>query len=171
MTLYELTDDKLIIDELYNLTYDEETGEVRELDYKDVEAMDLKTQELISKKTDSLIKYIKNIDSDMAVLKEEEKRLKARRERLDKKKEWLKSYIMQNMQKLGYKKVESAFGTLSQRKSKSTIINESIIPRDERYWSVKTEDKFDKKKIKELIESGEHIDGAMIQENISLIVK
>lgn len=171
MKLYEHVEDVLLIDEMYELIYDEETGEIKKVDEEEWESMKEKAMELVLHKTDSIIKYIRNIDSDINVLKEEEKRLKARRESLEKKKEWLKKYIMENMQRLGYTKMTTSLGTLSQRKSKSTVINENIIPKDERYWSVKVEDKFDKKKIKELLESGEQIDGAMIQENVSLIIK
>lgn len=171
MTLYEISDLKNQIDALYEKTFDEETGEIKKDEYEKVEAFEKALEKLFSEKIDGIIKYLRNIDTDIEVIKEEEKRLKQRRERLDKKKEWLKGYILLNMQKLGYKKIETPLGTLSQRKSKTTIVDENIIPKDERYWTVKLENKYDKKKIKELIESGEHIDGAFIRENVSLNIK
>lgn len=171
MKLYEITEELQLLDSMYELTYDEETGEVNELDFDELQAMEEEMKKLLSNKADAIIKFVKNIDSDVEVLKVEEKRLKERRERLEKKKEWMKNYLMENMLKLGYAKVETAYGTISTRKSKSTVVNEGIIPKDERYWSVETKDKFDKTKIKKLIESGEEILGAYIQENVSVILK
>lgn len=171
MKLYEITQELETLEAMYELVYDEETGEVNELDFNELQAMEEEMKNLLSNKSDAIIKFVKNMDSDITVLKEEEKRLKERREKLEKKKEWLKNYLMENMLKLGYTKVESTYGTLSTRKSKSTIINENIIAKDPRYWSVETKDKFDKNKIKKLIESGEEIVGAYIQENISVVIK
>lgn len=171
MKLYEITQELETLEAMYELVYDEETGEVNELDFNELQAMEEEMKNLLSNKADAIIKFVKNMDSDMAVLKEEEKRLKDRREKLEKKKEWLKTYLMENMLKLGYTKVESTYGTLSTRKSKSTIINENIIAKDPRYWSVETKDKFDKNKIKKLIEGGEEVVGAYIQENTSVVIK
>lgn len=171
MKLYEITEELEKLEAMYELTYDEETGELNELEFNEIQAMEEEMKNLLSNKSDSIIKYIKNLESDMNVLKEEEKRLKDRREKLEKKKEWLKTYLMENMLKLGYTKVESTYGTLSTRKSKSTVINEAIIPKDKRYWSVETKDKFDKNKIRKLIESGEKILGAYIQESTSVVIK
>jgi hypothetical protein len=171
MKLYEITQELETLEAMYELVYDEETGEVNELDFNELQAMEEEMKNLLSNKSDAIIKFVKNMDSDITVLKEEEKRLKERREKLEKKKEWLKNYLMENMLKLGYTKVESTYGTLSTRKSKSTIINENIIAKDPRYWSVETKDKFDKNKIKKLIESGEEIVGAYIQENTSVVIK
>lgn len=171
MKLYEITQELETLEAMYELVYDEETGEVNELDFNELQAMEEEMKNLLSNKSDAIIKFVKNMDSDITVLKEEEKRLKERREKLEKKKEWLKNYLMENMLKLGYAKVESTYGTLSTRKSKSTIINENIIAKDPRYWSVETKDKFDKNKIKKLIESGEEIVGAYIQENTSVVIK
>lgn len=171
MKLYEITQELETLEAMYELVYDEETGEVNELDFNELQAMEKEMKNLLSNKSDAIIKFVKNMDSDITVLKDEEKRLKERREKLEKKKEWLKNYLMENMLKLGYTKVESTYGTLSTRKSKSTIINENIIAKDPRYWSVETKDKFDKNKIKKLIESGEEIVGAYIQENTSVVIK
>lgn len=171
MKLYEITQELETLEAMYELVYDEETGEVNELDFNELQAMEEEMKNLLSNKSDAIIKFVKNMDSDITVLKEEEKRLKERREKLEKKKEWLKNYLMENMLKLGYTKVESTYGTLSTRKSKSTIINENIIAKDPRYWSVETKDKFDKNKIKKLIESGEEIVGAYIQENTSVVIR
>lgn len=171
MKLYEITEELEKLEAMYEMTYDEETGELNELEFNEIQAVEEEMKNLLSNKSDSIIKYIKNLESDMNVLKEEEKRLKDRREKLEKKKEWLKTYLMENMLKLGYTKVESTYGTLSTRKSKSTVINEDIIPKDKRYWSVETKDKFDKNKIRKLIESGEKIVGAYIQENTSVVIK
>lgn len=171
MKLYEITKELQEIDEMYKLTYDEETGELIEEQYDIVKAKEDKMKELLSEKADSIIKYIKNLDADIKSLKEEEERLAQLRKKIDKKKEWLKSYVMFNMSKLGYDKVETKYGTLSTRKSTSTIVDENVIPKDKRYWSVETTNKFDKNKIKKLLEEGEEIKGAYLQKNISLIVK
>lgn len=171
MKLYEITKELEKLESMYELAYNEETGEINELEFNELQAMEEEMKNLLSNKADAIIKFVKNMDSDMVVLKEEEKRLKERREKLEKKKEWLKNYLMENMLKLGYTKVESTYGTLSTRKSKSTIINENIIAKDPRYWSVETKDKFDKNKIKKLIESGEEVVGAYIQENVSVVIK
>lgn len=171
MKLYEIPEKYEVLEKMYEEAIDDETGEIKELEFAQAQEYENILKELLSDKLDNMIKFIKNKESDINMIKEEEKRLKKRREGMEKRMEWLKGYILFNMQRLDFKKVESTFGTLSQRKSKSTIIDENIIPKDERYWSTKIENKFDKTKIKKLIESGEKIEGAYIQENISLAIK
>ena len=171
MKLYEITKELQEIEEMYNLTYNEETGELIEEQYDIVKAKEDKMKELLSQKSDSIIKYIKNLDSDIKSLKEEEDRLSKLRKKIEKKKEWLKSYVMFNMSKLGYNRIETKYGIMFTKKTTSTIVDENVIPKDTRYWSTEITNKFDKNKIKKLLEEGEEIKGAYLQENTSLTVK
>lgn len=172
MKLYEITEDLMIIEELCESVIDEETGEIKdEQELEVVCDIEKELEDMLSKKSESIVKYIKNLESDVTSVKDEIKRLRNIQSQREKKIEWLKGYILQSMLQLGYKKIETPFGNISTRKSKSVILDESLLKKDERYWTQKIEDRFDKNTIKKLIQSGEEIDGAMIQENVSLNIK
>lgn len=170
MKLYEIPKEMQLIEDKYLEAIDE-NGEIIPDKFEEVEKLEEDLKDILINKTASIIKYTQNIESDLDAISSEINRLKTIQSKRNKQLAWLKGYILKIMIELDCKKIETPLGNISTRKSKSVVINENIIPRDERYWKEKIEDSFDKKAIKKLIESGESIAGAMIQENISVNIK
>lgn len=169
-TLYQITDDILKLDALFLDMVDMETGEING-DVEQIEKMQHQLHEMLENKSENIIKYIKIMEYDNEVRKQEEKRLKKLRERDEKKIESIKNYVLNNMKKLDKKSIKTSIGSLNIRKSTSTIINEKELEKDERYWKTEIIDKFDKMTIKKLLQSGEVIKGAMLVENENINIK
>lgn len=121
-------------------------------------------------KIENIVLYIKSLDYDVNAIKEEEKNLKARRESKERKIEWLKNYIKQDLIYNGERKFETPKCALSFIKSQSLeIVNEVEIPKD--FIEEVISYKIDKNKIKVAIKNGEKVSGAMIVVNQNLQIK
>ena len=150
--------EELLENEFNNNCIDLETGEIdSEKGYK------LRGQ-LIDERKDkieNIVLYIKSLDYDVNAIQEEEKKLKARRESKERKIEWLKNYIKQDLIYNGESKFETPKCALSFRKSQSLeIVNENEIPKE--FIEEVISYKIDKNKLKVAIKNGEKVSGAMI---------
>lgn len=168
-TLYEINWD---IDKLLatDFSADEElvdtsTGEIFNLKEKlDELEIDLNT------KLENVGCYIKNLDSDIEALKNEEKTLAERRRVKENKLERLKQYLSDNLQVAGMQKFESPRCVLSFRKSEQVVISEGAeIP--EEFIIRKVTEQPDKKLLKDAIKQGFEFDGISIVENKNLQIK
>ena len=169
MKLYELGDEFEKLDELYLNSVDEETGEIKNIET--IEEIESELENLLLHKAENIIKYVKNEESDIKAIKDEIDRLTLCKKRKEKKLENFKKYIESNLIKIGKNKIPTSNGSISIRKSHKTIIDENRIPKDERYWTQKIENKFDKTLIKKLLDAGEIIDGASIVETCNVNIK
>lgn len=169
-TLYQITDDILKLDEMFLDMVDMETGEIKG-DTEQIEKLEVQLQEMLENKTENIIKYIKSMEYDNEIRKQEEKRLKQLRERDEKKIESIKNYVLMNMKKLDTKSIKTSIGNISIRKSTSTVLNESELEKDTRYWKEEITNKFDKNVIKKLLQSGEDIKGAVLVESEKVNIK
>ena len=170
MKLYEITDDIVKLDNMFLELVDEETGEIKG-DTEQIEKLQEQVQYMLNNKTENIIKFIKSLEYDNDIRKQEEERLKKLRKRDEKKIDNIKKYVLMNMQKIGTKSIKTSIGNLSIRKSTSTLINEKEIEKDSRYWRVEVKDCFDKNEIKKLLQSGEQIKGATLIENENINIK
>lgn len=168
-TLYEINWD---IDKLLatDFSADEElvdttTGEIFNLKEKlDELEIDLNT------KLENVGCYIKNLDSDIEALKNEEKTLADRRRVKENKLERLKQYLSDNLQVAGMQKFESPRCVLSFRKSDQVIISEgAVIP--EEFIIRKVTEQPDKKLLKDAIKQGFEFEGITLVENKNLQIK
>ncbi len=165
MKLYEIND--RIYELLNQEIIDPETGEIL-----DVNGFDqLKELELARDvKIENTGLFIKNLDADVAALKEEEKRLAERRKVKENKLNWTKRFLDEFLKSEGEMKFETALVKLSFRKSESVAIaDESLIP-DE---FIKTEIIKNpiKNDIKKALKAGHEIPGAGLVVNMNLQVK
>lgn len=98
-------------------------------------------------KFENLGKIILELDAKFNVISEEIDRLTKRKRTTDNRKEWLKSYVLQEMQVIGQDKIEGDILTLTLTKNPMSIeiIDENLVP-DEFKEQVITY-KIDKKKI------------------------
>ena len=146
---------------------DEETGEIdAEKVAEYLEALQLER----GVKIENIAVYVKSLTSEAEAIKEEEKRLKERREAKERKAERLKEYLRTSLLMFGDSKFETARVALSFRLSKQVIVSD-IDKLDKAYIKEKVEYSADKMAIKEAIESGAVIDGAYIEEKKNLNIK
>ena len=170
MKLYEITQEMEALEQLWELAIDEETGELLP------EADELfKKQEMLEKmlrnKSEGLMKYMLELQSNIKIRKEEENRLAKLRKSDEKKLSFFTQYILSNMQKMNIGKIETNFGIFKINKGVQTVIDENIIPKDERYWKEEIVNKFDKTVLKKLLKENERIDGVSLVETYSLGIK
>ena len=73
MKLYELQKEEKILEELYLMSIDEDTGEI--IDHEVIKELELELQNQLVSKSTGLIKFIKNSESSLEILIAERKRL------------------------------------------------------------------------------------------------
>ena len=164
MKLYEIRNG--MIDTLDIFLESEQTEMDRE-NYNDI--MEYLKEELKSKSSD-LIKYIRNLELENTVTKLEIERLEDLKKGKEKKIKSIKNYIKGILLDLDKKKVETELGNLSLRKTTSVEITDiSKIPRE--YLVVKEEVTPSKKLIGDSLKKNIFIDGAVLKEDYSVLIK
>ena len=123
----------------------------------------------IDTKAENIAKVIKSIESDIAGLKGEEKRLADRRKSLEGRIDNLKEYVEGSMRAVGKEKIRGKAFTLGiQRNAPSVdIIDEDVIP--EQYFITKKE--LSKKDILVALKKGEEVPGAAVKQTESLRIR
>ena len=123
----------------------------------------------IDTKAENIAKVIKSIESDVAGLKGEEKRLADRRKGLENRIDNLKKYIESSMRAVGKEKIRGKVFTLGiQRNAPSVdVIDEDVIP--EQYFKTKKE--LSKKDVLVALKKGEEVPGAAIKQTESLRIR
>lgn len=164
MKLYEIRNG--MIDTLDIFLESDQTEMDRE-NYNDI--MDYLKEELKSKSSD-LIKYIRNLELENTVTKLEIERLEDLKKGKEKKIKSIKSYIKRILLDLDKKKVETELGNLSLRKTTSVEITDiTKIPKE--YLVVKEEVTPSKKLIGDSLKKNILIDGAVLKEDYSILIK
>jgi hypothetical protein len=164
MKLYEIRNG--MIDTLDIFLESEQTKMDRE-NYNDI--MEYLKEELKNKSSD-LIKYIRNLELENTVTKLEIERLEDLKKGKEKKIKSIKSYIKGILLDLDKKKVETELGNLSLRKTTSVEITDiTKIPRE--YLVVKEEVTPSKKLIGNSLKKNILIDGAVLKEDYSVLIK
>lgn len=164
MKLYEIRNG--MIDTL-DIFLESDQTEIDRENYNDI--MEYLKEELKSKSTD-LIKYIRNLELENTVTKLEIERLEDLKKGKEKKIKSIKSYIKEILLDLDKKKVETELGNLSLRKTTSVEITDiSKIPKE--YLVVKEEVTPSKKLIGDSLKKNIFIDGAVLKEDYSILIK
>lgn len=162
-SLYELKDDYLYLQNLM------ENPEVDEQTIRDT--MEGIEGEL-EIKAEAYAKVILNIESDISVIKSEEKRLADRRKTLENNIKRMKEalqYVMETTGKTKFKTELFSFNV--QNNAPSVVIDVDVHDLPERFWKVK-EPEADKTKIKEALKQGEDLGGiAHLEQSASLRIK
>lgn len=159
-------DNIMEIEQLIDMAYDLETGEIDEK--RERELMLIKEQIILSG-----LEKLCNLRADKVAyaktLKEEEERLKAKREAEEKKISGLDNYILTIHQKSGEKKSIVGTWTISTRLSSQVNITDPNF-NDERFIRRETIEKLDKTALREALKT-EEIPGAELKTNINLVIK
>ena len=150
-SVYELKQGFIL---LANMIEDETVSDEDILDAWNNQTDDLK------EKFENCCKYIKNVESDIAGLKEEEARLKAKRKALENSIERFKGLMHETMNAAGEKKLPCGTFTVSlQKNPESVVMDESHIENiPEEYLKFK-EPEIDRAKIKEHLKAGVDLEG------------
>ncbi len=164
MKLYEIRNG--MIDTL-DIFLESDQTEIDRENYNDI--MNYLKEELKSKSSD-LIKYIRNLELENTVTKLEIERLEDLKKGKEKKIKSIKSYIKRILLDLDKKKVETELGNVSLRKTTSVEITDiSKIPKE--YLVVKEEITPSKKLIGDSLKKNILIDGAVLKEDYSVLIK
>lgn len=155
-TLYELTGRFL---EIYNMEIDDET----KLDT--LEAIDWTTD--YETKVEGYVKVIKSLEADIEARKNEKKRLDGLNKSDQTKIDNLKAALAVSMTETGQTKVDTTLFKVGFRKSKAVIVDETKLPKKYQVATYKP----DKKTLKELLKSGKHIKGAVLEERSNLSIR
>ena len=169
MNLYELDNSitELLENGFNEAAIDMETGEIdfdKANQFLDELQLERKT------KLENIALFIKNLESEVDAIKQEEKNLKARREAKEKKADQLRDYIKNSMLNFNEPKFETPRVAMSFRTSKVVeILDENVLGKE--FMKEKVEYTPDKKAIKEAIENGVEVAGAWIIERKNLQIK
>lgn len=140
---------------------DPETGEL--LNVLEWDKLNMAYEE----KVENIACFIKNLTSDIADFKAEEANLAARRKTLERKAEFLKRLLLDNMDGQKFSTVKCA---VSFRKSEAVQVDDvNHIPAE--MLRIKTTYEPDKTAIKAAIKSGREINGCKLVENTSIQIK
>lgn len=159
-TLYEIRNDLLCVLD-GGLVVDEETGEIL-FDSEDLDAL----QAAYEDKLEACGLYIKNLESDAAAIRAEEKALAERRKTLENKAKRLREYVLFNLEE--GKKIETPRIRIGTRMSEAVEIREGAQFADE-YCRIKRDP--DKTAIKAALKDGAVIEGAELVKHRSLQIK
>lgn len=162
--IYELTAD---IQLLWNLMDQGELDDDTILD-----AM-MNSQEELAIKLEGYCKWIRNMEADITALKEEEKRLAARRKSLENTIERAKSAMQYAMNVSGEKKIKSNLFTISiQNNPPKVVMDEAYIENIPERYIKYLNPEIDKAKIKEDIQKGIDVEGiAHLEQTESLRIR
>lgn len=163
MSIY---DDVLVTQQLIDECFDLETGEINE--EQEQEAIKLR-DEIIAQGLEVLCKVRVNKLAYIEALKNEEKRIKEKRQREEKSLERLEEYMLLIHKQSGQDKSIAGTFTVNTRKSTSVIIDDDF--NDDRFQTIVEEKKIDKMAIKKALSSGEEVNGAYLQINENLQVR
>ena len=142
---------------------DEETGEV----IVDTEALDALLMER-NDKLEGMALLVKDWSAEATAIAAEEKALKERRERIEKKRDSLKRYLQQA---LDGEKLETAKVAVSYRKSKSVEIDPAVFWLNPASAFVRIKQEPDKTAIGDTLKSGGIVPGAELIEKVSMSIK
>lgn len=157
MNLYELS---IAFQEVQNMDLDPEVMK---------DTLD-SIEDAIENKAENIAKLIRNLESDVKAYKEEEERLKTKRQATENKVKWLKTYLEDNMKLTGKTKFKSGMFNFSIQKNPASvnITDERIIP-DE--FLIQQPPKVDKTSLKEALKSGIEVPGAELKQTEGLRIR
>lgn len=158
MNLYDLTGN---YKKVYEMDLDDETWQ------DTLESID----SAIEQKADGLMYVIRDLEVDVVGLKDEEARLKKKREVAERKIKRLKQYLQDNMETVGKTKFKTQLFSYNIQNNPASLklTDEKLIP--QKYYTVETSRKYDNKAIKDDLKAGKVINGAELKTSQSLRIR
>ena len=157
MNLYELS---VAFQEVQNMDLDPEVMQ---------DTLD-SIEDAIENKAENIAKLVRNLESDVAAYKEEEERLKTKRQATENKVKWLKTYLEDNMKLTGKTKFKSGMFNFSIQKNPASvnITDEKAIPEE---FLIQQPPKVDKTSLKEILKRGIEVPGAELKQTEGLRIR
>lgn len=150
------------------------------LAFQDVQNMDLDPEVMkdtldsiggtFENKAENMAKLIRNLESDRLAYKEEEDRLKTKRQAVENKLEWLKTYLKDCMKLTGKTKFKSGVFKFSIQKNPVSvnITNKKIIPED---YLIPQPPKVNNTTLKKALKDGIEVPGAELKQTEGLRIR
>jgi len=124
----------------------------------------------LTQKVDNIVMRLRTLELTSKAVDTEIDRLDSLKKYYDRRGQKLKSYLAHNLQMIGKDRLETEKAVLSFRKSETTdILDEKLIPQE--YKTVKTTESINKTAIKEAINGGVEVPGAVVTPHKSLQIK
>lgn len=103
-----------------------------------------------------------NVDADIKTLKDHEDAIAAKRKTLEKRRDWMRDYLRENMEKCGITKIESPYFNITLTKPRKAVVidDETALPRD----YMRVVESPDKSLIKRAMDDGYEVPGAHMGE-------
>jgi hypothetical protein len=157
MNLYELS---IAFQEVQNMELDPEVMK---------DTLD-SIEDAIENKAENIAKLVRNLEADVTAYKEEEDRLKTKRQATENKVKWLKTYLEDNMKLTGKTKFKSGMFNFAIQKNPASvnITDEKAIPEE---FLIQQPPKVDKTSIKEILKRGIEVPGAELKQTEGLRIR
>lgn len=123
-------------------------------------------------KVTNIAKFMKSMDSDIEIIKTEEKRLADRRKAINNRKEGIKGYIKEQMELAKIDKVKTPIFTVAIQNNPAAleITDEKKIP--DRFFNIIPEHlELNNAILKDALKAGENIEGAKLTHGTSLRIR
>lgn len=158
MKLYELTDNYLKVQEFLE---ENNTDAVKD-------TLDALTDSF-HYKSENIVKIIKSLAADAEMAGIEAKRLLKRKQALENNVQNLKNYLQTEMERMEIRKINSTLFTIQIQKNPPSveIVEEALL----KPFFLLQEPKIDKKRIAEILKSGEEVKGARLVESESIRIR
>lgn len=119
----------------------------------------------------AIASLIRNIDANVAAIKEAEANMIARHKAMERKADWLREYVVENMNAIGKTNVDCPLFEVKVRVNQPSVVidDEAAIPA--KYINQKIVVSPDKKALKQAIEAGEDIKGVSLVRSNTLSIK
>lgn len=148
-------------------------AESEELTEEEVQEIGAELEQELLNKSSNIIAYIRNGESLINAIKDEETRLEEMRKAGERKLENFKTYVLDNMERLGISTIPTSLGNLKVAKNPISveITNEDKVPAE--FKKIVTKESIDKTAIKKHFkETGEIVSGTrIIDDKTSLRIK
>lgn len=120
-------------------------------------------------KAENIVKIIKSLAADAEMAGKEAKRLLKRKQALENNVQKLKTYLQTEMERMEIRKINSTLFTIQIQKNPASveIVDEALL----KPFFLLQEPKIDKKRIAEILKSGEEVKGARLVESESIRIR
>lgn len=164
MKLYEIAN---AYENIISSAINPETGEINETMLAKLDDISADANQ----KGIAVASYIKNMEAERDAIDSAQKKMVARKKRLDSDIEWLENYLHFNMTKLGISKISCPYFNISMRNNPVSVDIEDEASLPEKYINIVTERKINKTMIRDDLKAGIAIPGASLKETTRVDIR
>lgn len=125
----------------------------------------------LQEKATNVAMFMRNLEAAAEAIKQAEAGMAARRRAIERRTQWLRDYLKQNMEASGITRIESPWFVLAVQKNPAAveITDEANVPGQFKQQVVT--EKLDKTAIKEALKAGQDVPGAMLKQGTRLVIR